>query len=144
MKDFAKDFCLPPFGMLLASMQANPDMMRQAADMMSNMDPEQMSSMMASMQSGSGGPDPSAMAGLLRDPKSRQMMQQMMSNINAQQLAAMSQAAGQKLTPEQVHRAASEVPSVIALLLNPSDVKPCLTKITRVSIHPSGIPGLVV
>ena len=105
MKDFAKGVCLPPLGMLLASMQANPDMMRQAVDMMSNMDPKQMSSMMASMQSGAGSPDPSAMAGLLRDPKSREMMRQMMSNVDAQQLASMSKAAGQDLTPEQVRRA---------------------------------------
>ncbi len=92
--------------MLVASMQANPDMMRQAADMMSNMDPEKVSSMMASMQSDSGRPDPSAMAGLLRDPRNREMMRQMMSSIDAQQIAAMSKAAGQNLTPEEVRRAA--------------------------------------
>ena len=85
-------------------MQANPEMMKQAMDMMGQIDPEQMATMMASMQSGSasGQPDPSAMAGLLSDPKSRELMRQMMSNVDPQQLAAMSKAAGQTLTPEQV------------------------------------------
>lgn len=78
--------------------------MKQAMDMMGQMDPEQMASMMGSMRSGAPetGPDPSAMAGLLSDPKSRDMMRQMMSNIDPQQLAAISKASGQALTPEQV------------------------------------------
>jgi len=90
---------------MMVQAMGNPDMMKQAMDMMGQMDPDQMASMMASMQSGSanGQPDPSAMAGLLSDPKSREMMQQMISNIDPQQLAAISKAAGQNLTPEQVH-----------------------------------------
>ena len=90
---------------MMAQAMGNPDMMKQAMDMMGQIDPDQMASMMASMQSSSanGQPDPSAMAGLLFDPKSREMMQQMISNIDPQQLAAISKAAGQTLTPEQVH-----------------------------------------
>ncbi len=84
--------------------QANPEMMKPAMDMMGQIDPEQMAAMMASMQSGSasGQPDPSAMAGLLSDPKSRELMRQMMSSVDPQQLATMSKAAGHTLTPEQV------------------------------------------
>ena len=84
--------------------QANPDLMKQAVDIMGQMDPEQMASMMGSMGPGmpGGQADPSAMAGLLADPKSRELMRQMMSNIDPQQLAAMSKASGQALTPEQV------------------------------------------
>ena len=89
--------------------------MNQAMDLMGQINPEQMASMMASMQSGSasGQPDASAMAGLLSDPKSREMMRQMMSNVDPQQLAAMSKAAGQTLTPEQVHLQPAHISALI-------------------------------
>ncbi|CAL5229942.1 g13370 [Coccomyxa viridis] len=93
------------------AMQANPEMMKQAMDMMGQIDPEQMATMMASMQSGSasGQPDPSAMAGLLSDPKSRELMRQMMSSVDPQQLATMSKAAGHTLTPEQAEAMSSQM-----------------------------------
>ena len=95
--------------------QANPEMMNQAMDMMGQVDPEQMATMMASMQSGSasGLPNASAMAGLLTDPKSRELMRQMMSSVDPQQLAAMSKAAGQTLTPEQVHPQPAHISALI-------------------------------
>ena len=95
--------------------QANPEMMKQAVDMMGQMGPEQMASMMGSMSPGTPGgqPHPSAMAGLLADPKSRELMRQMMSNIDPQQLAAMSKASGQALTPEQVRHMLLIAPGVV-------------------------------
>ena len=89
--------------------------MKQAVDMMGQMGPEQMASMMGSMSPGmpGGQPDPSAMAGLLADPKSRELVRQMMSNIDPQQLAAMSKASGQALTPEQVRHMLLIAPGVV-------------------------------
>ena len=89
--------------------------MKQAVDMMGQMGPEQMASMMDSMSPGmpGGQADPSAMAGLLADPKSRELVRQMMSNIDPQQLAAMSKASGQALTPEQVRHMLLIAPGVV-------------------------------
>lgn len=91
--------------------------MKQAMDMMGQIDPEQMATMMASMQPGSasGQPNASAMAGLLADPKSRELMRQMMSSVAPQQLTAMSKAAGHTLTPEQVQ----PQPAYISALVTP-------------------------
>ena len=96
------------------SSQANPEAMKQAMDMMGQIDPEQMATMMASMQSGSTSAQSSAsaMAGLLSNPKSRDLMRSMMSSIDPQQLTAMSKAAGHALTPEQVHPQSMHTPAL--------------------------------
>lgn len=85
-------------------MQANPEMMTQAMDMFSKMDPEQLAAMSASMGAvGEGGqPSAAAMSKMLGDPQSVKMVKDVISNLTPQQLAAMSEASGKQLTPEQV------------------------------------------
>lgn len=78
--------------------------MSHAMKMFGQMDSEQLAAMTATMsRSGQGGqPSAAAMSKMLADPQSAKMMKDIMYNLTPEQLASMSEAAGQHLTPDQV------------------------------------------
>jgi hypothetical protein len=84
--------------------------MTQAMKLFGSMDQEQLEAMSRSFAAGPGqaGEAPAldaeaAMASMLNNPESAKMVKSMMAQMTPHQLAAMSEASGRKLTPEQVH-----------------------------------------
>ena len=106
---------MPPGGM-------SPDLMQQAAEMMKDMSPETMETMMsmaAGMQGGGVGPDgmptPDTMKQMqqkMGDPKMQKAMAEMMSKVNPEQIKQMSKAAGMNMSDEQAEHAAKTLKNV--------------------------------
>ena len=117
--DFASDAGfnsqMPPGGM-------SPDLMQQAAEMMKDMSPETMETMMsmaAGMQGGGVGPDgmptPDTMKQMqqkMGDPKMQKAMAEMMSKVNPEQIKQMSKAAGMNMSDEQAEHAAKTLKNI--------------------------------
>ncbi|KAK9831966.1 hypothetical protein WJX81_004066 [Elliptochloris bilobata] len=92
----------PPGGMeeAMRMMQANPDLMKTAMDMMGSMPAEQIAAMQRSMMGGGAFPGVSPPAAP-PNPAMMEMMKSMMKNISPEQMAAMSRMAGRDLSPAE-------------------------------------------
>ncbi|EIE21179.1 hypothetical protein COCSUDRAFT_48306 [Coccomyxa subellipsoidea C-169] len=99
------------FKQAAATLQANPELMSHAMKMFGQMDSEQLAAMTATMsRSGQGGqPSAAAMSKMLADPQSAKMMKDIMYNLTPEQLASMSEAAGQHLTPDQAEEMSKKI-----------------------------------
>lgn len=105
-------------------MTANPDLMKSMSEMMKNMPPEQLESMMnlSAKMRGGGGPggmdgpgamDPSA---LLNDPEMMKAAEQMMKSMSPETLASMAKASGVDLSEDKAKMITRFLPYMLKLL----------------------------
>mmetsp|Transcript_91112 Transcript_91112/g.195379 ORF Transcript_91112/g.195379 Transcript_91112/m.195379 type:complete len:566 (-) Transcript_91112:181-1878(-) len=110
-------------------MASDPNLTKQMSDMMKNMSPEQMESMMnmssamrggggGSMDmggkgGGSGGMDPAAMMG---DPDMMKAAEQMMSNMSPEMLSSMAKANGVDISEDKAKMVAKFLPYMLKLM----------------------------